>query len=377
MEDEKIKILLNRKIFNDLDISLISNKHIEEINKILDVYDNRSIRNRLKNIHDFIKYDVDGDWVERLKIIQNVLKNDVMSDYALEIRYGKNNINIVKSELFKKTSHTLEIYVKRYGEIEGPKKFEEFKIKSKTAWGLKACIEKFGEIEGPKKWDERLSKKVKTQKERKLIKPYRNGRTLSEYQNRYGFEDGYNKWFKRNKDHSYRFSKQYYIDKYGYKNGLVEWKKYKLSMDKTSKNSFIERYGINEGVEKHKEFMIKLADNLKERPNYSKISQELFNSLLKNIEDKENVYFATHNEEHIIFSWYKSLTIISIDFKYKNKIIEFDGNYWHSKEKQIQQDIIRDEFLISEGYEILRVKESDYIHNKESIILKCMKFLKD
>ena len=69
---------------------------LSEIDKILEVYNCQTIKNRLKNIYDFIKYDVDGDWLDRIDIIRTVLVNDVMSEYALEIRYGKENVGIIK-----------------------------------------------------------------------------------------------------------------------------------------------------------------------------------------------------------------------------------------------------------------------------------------
>jgi hypothetical protein len=377
MESEKATLFLNRKIFNDLNKELITENHINQINNILNVYDNKSIKNRLKNICDFIKYDVDGDWVERLSIIQNILKNDVMSDYAIEIRYGKNNLDKIKKDLANKVSHTKEKYIEKFGEEDGLKKWEDFKLKSKTPWGLKACIEKFGEELGPKKWEERLSKKVNTMKDKKKETSYRNGRTLSEYQDRYGKEEGYNKWFERNKNHSYRFSKEYYIEKFGEYIGLREWEKYKSSMNKTSKKSFIKKYGIEIGSQKYEEFTHKQVVRLKTNPRYSKISQELFWYVYNKLDNKtDNIYFAELNEEYMFFPWLNDLNIIEVDFKHGNKIIEFDGDYWHSKPEQIEKDILRDKYLISKGYNILRVKESDYKNDKEKIINECLMFLK-
>jgi hypothetical protein len=404
MENEKVATFLNRKIFDDLDRELINKNYINEINKILSVYDNKSIKNRLKNIYDFIKYDVEGDWLERLYIIQNVLKNDVMSDYALEIRYGKNNMNEIKKELIKKTSHTKEGYINKYGENIGIVKWEEYKLKSKTPWGLDACILKFGEKEGNIKWEERLNKKVKTQKERKLHKPYRNGRTLLEYQDRYGIEDGYKKWFKRNEKHSYRFSKKYYFEKYGEKNGLIKWFEYCKKMDKTSLESLIEKNGIDLGKEKYEKHLLhlkyisselffiekygneigkikyqeKIINNFNKLNNnrYSKISQELFWFIHKKFDGElDYMYFAELNKEYLFYPWSNGLNIIEVDFKYKNKIIEFDGDYWHSKPEQIEKDILRDKYLISNGYQILRVKEIDYKNDKEKIITECLMFL--
>ena len=58
---------------------------------------------------------------------------------------------------------------------------------------------KYGEELGKIKWEERLNKKCNTIKKNKLAgKKYKNGRTLFEYQIKYGINRGYIKWNKRN-----------------------------------------------------------------------------------------------------------------------------------------------------------------------------------
>ena len=377
-----VEEFLTRKIFNDLEKNKITERHITEIEKILNVYNNKSIKNRLNNIYTFLKYDVEGDWVERLNIIVDVLKLDNMSDYAIEIRYGKNNIGKVKETFKTKFSHSLEIYKEKYGS-EGEEKYEEYKFKSKTPWGLKSCIEKYGEDDGKLKWEERLSKKTKTQKERKFIKPYVNGRTLVEYQTRYGADEGYEKWKERNRKQSYRFSKKYFIDNFGGVIGVEKWTEYKKTMVKTSLNSFIERYGETVGLLRYDEFVLRNIELLKTKPNFSLSSQNMFNKIIQTDNfDKNKVYFATNNGEYMFYiskesDLYGVFRVIQVDFKFGDKIIEFDGDYWHSKIKQIEKDKLRDEFLVKKGYNVLRIKESDYTKNKEETVNKCINFLKE
>lgn len=47
------------------------------------------------------------------------------------------------------------------------------------------------------------------------------------------------------------------------------------------------------------------------------------------------------------------------DFKIKNLLIEFDGEYWHSLLKNIENDKNKDEIAIRNGYKIFRVKEKE------------------
>jgi hypothetical protein len=396
--------LLNRKIFKGLDLNKMTDNQMKELNNVLEVYNTKTIKNRLVNIRDFIKYGVEDNWLGRIDIIRNKLKNDVTSDYALEIRYGKNNVEKIKSKFKDKYGITKERYVSKYGEIEGSKKWGEYLVKSKTPWGLDSCIQKYGEIDGPKKWEERLNKKVKTMSERKKIKPYRNGRTLIEYQERYGLGDGYKRWKRRNDKHSYRFSKEYYIKEFGEVDGLKKWGEYVKSMDKTSLNAYQQRYGEELGFIKHKNFsnrmsyintleyyqerygndlgIIKYNQLLESKVaswdlGYSKVSQELFWSIYNKVSgDTNNIYFGELNDEYIIYTHQEWGKLIKLDFKYKNKIIEFDGDYWHSKPEQIKKDKLRDEFLLSKGYEILRIKESEFRNTPLLILEKCVNFIK-
>ena len=74
-----------------------------------------------------------------------------------------------------------------------------------------------------------------------------------------------------------------------------------------------------------------------------------------------------------------NLNLILPDFILGNKIIEFDGEYWHGKNMirsgNANRDKERDERLIRNSYEVLHVKESDFKEDSKKIIEKCLKFL--
>lgn len=65
--------------------------------------------------------------------------------------------------------------------------------------------------------------------------------------------------------------------------------------------------------------------------------------------------------------------IIMVDFLCENKIIEYDGDYWHKDKKDIDKK--RDSFLKSKGYKILRILDSEYRKNKGIILNECINFL--
>jgi G:T-mismatch repair DNA endonuclease (very short patch repair protein) len=86
------------------------------------------------------------------------------------------------------------------------------------------------------------------------------------------------------------------------------------------------------------------------------------------------------------------LKVHRVDFTYKNKIIEFFGDYWHGNPKKYKSDqFIRNkkvediwkhdkekiEDLYNAGYDVLIIWESDYTEFPKEIIKLCKEFLND
>ena len=71
-----------------------------------------------------------------------------------------------------------------------------------------------------------------------------------------------------------------------------------------------------------------------------------------------------------------NIKMIIVDFKLNNKIIEFDGSYWHGFQEVIKKDDIKTRWLIKKGYNVLRIKEKEYCNNKNGTKENCLKFLK-
>jgi hypothetical protein len=350
-------------------------------------------------------------------------------------KYGEEKANEMWIEYKNKCKKTSEYYENKYG-----KDYSDNLKKKKASYSLDYCIEKYGKELGEKKWNERLFKKIKTQKNNFKNKKWNNGRTLEEYQKRYGIEDGYIRWKKRNDHQAYTSSLLRYIDEYGedakniikkIKNntsltsfierfgeeaGKKQYTEYinklKLSSKRsieywinkcngdletakilfkdfhnnTSLDKFIKKYGDDLGKEKYASWLISI--NGKKNQFYSKISQKLFWVLYNELKlSNEDTKFYELNEEQL---FYKNNNIIRVDFKYKNKIIEFNGDYWHAnpetydslelingkEAKNIwEKDEKRIEWLKSSGYEVLIIWEKDYKKNTNLIIDNCKKFL--
>lgn len=170
--------------------------------------------------------------------------------------------------------------------------------------------------------------------------------------------------------------KEWFIITYG-----KEWMKfYNEDRDKikeyqvNSEKWFVKKYGEEKGKELRSEYIQNRVDNIIQLKDngVSKISQELFWKIYNKIPNKINCYFSDLNKELIIR---EDDTIYFPDFVYNNKIIEYDGVYWHDDEK----DKKRNDFYLKMGYELFIVTSDDFNRNKkdDNIIDKCVSFLLD
>jgi very-short-patch-repair endonuclease len=155
----------------------------------------------------------------------------------------------------------------------------------------------------------------------------------------------------------------------------------------------IQKYGEVEGRKRWVDRQKKWLDSTKEsrKKGFSEISQELFWLIFEKLNDnkKDSIYFAQLNKdkskdisgvnyEYTIKLATRALLPDFLDIKTK-KIIEFDGTYWHGKHKikypNRLRDDARDELLLTEGYQVLHIKEEDYKKNPIFIVNTCLEFL--
>lgn len=147
----------------------------------------------------------------------------------------------------------------------------------------------------------------------------------------------------------------------------------------------IDKHGEEKGRKRWVARQEKWHKNYK-KSNFSKISQELFWQIAKQLESLEHIYFAeldakkeqdlsgSNNELRLTLE-----KVILPDFidTSKNKIIEFDGIYWHGVvghgNKSRSEE--RDKILLNNNYEILHISENDYIKNKEETVKRCLIYL--
>jgi len=151
---------------------------------------------------------------------------------------------------------------------------------------------------------------------------------------------------------------------------ITEWKKRYENVGE-SLDKYIKLYGEKNGIVKWNEYRNK---TIFKKQKYSKISQELFWYVydILNEKQKKFVYFAEKNSEYF---FRKNKTIIFADFKLKNIIVEFDGEYWHSSKETKIRDKIKDNIYYENNCFLLRINERDYLNDKNNVINTVVEFI--
>lgn len=109
--------------------------------------------------------------------------------------------------------------------------------------------------------------------------------------------------------------------------------------------------------------------------SYSKVSQDLFWKIYNQIpvECQKHTHFAELNDEYRVMydnenrsNYFYDFCITSLKF-----IIEFDGTYWHSLGGVKEKDQHKQKVVEEKGFTMIRVDESDYNKDKQSIVDVC------
>jgi hypothetical protein len=425
------------KLISDIltpEILLIINNNNEFIN-------NRDIftQSELIALRRIFLYDSKNsiDIKSRLDLIKN-LGRDSSSLYSYITRFGETEgkCRFIKKSKDSAKGSTRKSYMEKYGEVDGLVKYKN----DRTGVGIESMIKKYGEIEGTKKWNVYLSNFKKSHsiggyiekygevEGKKLyddkIKKYKLTNSLEGYIIKYGDIKGREKWDNLINKRASKLNKEYIINTYPKSdyNDII-----KKRFVHTSLESFKKRFGDPDGEIRYNDFIRNLsyksslkylydtmdkidADRIREEKkirfnttkfnnksfntsNYSIVSQDLFWILYENININSTLKFHTYNKE---FYLYDSDTkkVYVYDFRYNNKIIEFNGDYYHcnpllyesdyynKKKEMYAKDIwILDNIKINSvkkaGFEILIIWQHEFINNPENTVTKCLKFLKN
>lgn len=256
-------------------------------------------------------------------------------------------------------------------------------------------------------------------KAKEKLRDAQNFTSLNKFVNRYGVEDGtnrYNEFLKKVKDANsldglakkYGLEQakkikrarskhlQYACSKAGFqkRHGKAWKEKYDQYIEnkRMSKEKFIVLYGEKEGTERWDSYALKKIENWHKTNSHtwSKISQKLFWKLYRKIKMKfEKIYFATNDNgilnEHVNKEFRIKVTTENgrktaryLDFFVEDvcKAIEFDGSFFHKKE---EDDVKRtQEILIAmPKLKILRIKDEDFERHPTIVVKECVNFLNE
>lgn len=327
-------------------------------------------------------------------------------------------------EYKEKISQSKNSFIKRYGKIEGLKKYEIFVNKSKQT--KENFIKRLGNNDGQIEWEKFIVKKRNSSKRslnywlEKFEGNYNVAQEyLSNYQKRnleffvkkYGIDIGLKKFDKRRIKQSESLKNyladeekrklcgntlENFVRKYGEDKGFIKYKEKNSKCSHTLEN-MIRRYGEEDGLTRyiiHKKNLYFLNKKI----GSSKIAENLFDIIYKKlINYKENIFYIKENREYFLndkenkkFYLY-DFTFIKDNIKF---IIEFNGDFWHanpdiynenffhtvkrmSAKEMWQDDKKKIDFAKKKDFNVLIIWEKDYRNNKEKTIEIVDNFIKE
>ena len=278
-----------------------------------------------------------------------------------------------------KRKGTLEGYIHRYGEMDGPIKYKEKNAKlsvSESALRLNGktdaeiqdikknhanhsaiteenLIQRYGEVKGRELYSNVQVRDLQffigagwsLEEYEDLIERKTFGWSVEGYIEKYGKEDGLNRWLIDKKKGS---DINWFISKYGEERGRIEYAKVlKARTEGGARNSKIQ-------IKFSTALFELLPDYLRDSFYGSPISKDFW----MNFESNEF-----------------GIKCCIPDIRIHNVLIEFDGDYWHSREETVIRDAQKTILLTGLGYSIYRVKENNYNANEKACLTAALKFI--
>ena len=171
----------------------------------------------------------------------------------------------------------------------------------------------------------------------------------------------------------------------------------------------IEKYGEEDGIKRYTERQTKWSAKVEEQyqqglfskiPHsqnsciYSKFEKDIVDSIIESLDIDINDIYCYKTSQFRLENTNEDCKnkIFSYDLTIGNKIIEFNGDFWHmnpdmydsdyvhpysnlSAEEKWEIDEIKLNCAFQNGYEVLTIWEQEYNENKEATIQKCVEFL--
>jgi hypothetical protein len=255
-------------------------------------------KRHLKSTKNIMKNNKPSSLLELYHMIKRCVEiGSIVSKEKMFIMHG-NDAELKFLQYTESRKITESNMIKKYGTCLGKKKFEEYREKQTYSNSFEYK---------KKKHNMSLDEYDLFNKSRAI--------TLENLSKKYGKEEGLTRYISYCEKQAYTNSKEYLSEKYESVN-----KKKSHTIE-----NYQRRFGIEEGKAQFEKYINKVC------PPYSKISQELFFSLLERKDIfGERIYFAEHNHEYGVLDTtkgsYKKYDFVSLD---ANLCIEFHGDHYH------------------------------------------------
>lgn len=407
-ETGKKKLSYKEKVF------LLYDK--KQAEKIYSNYDKKQYKLRktksLDNINDTLKQYIyyfgqqqgNKKWKKYQQKTKQYGKEKIPLKQRWLILYPKNIAKKKYQQYLDSIDQSLNGFIRRYGKLQGEKRFVIFRQKSKQ--NKSNFIKRYGEIQGIKKYNQMTEK-------RKL----KNKRCIQYWLNKFDGD------FQKAKKHQGQFQsrgKQFYIKKYGQQIGVINFNKmctdrskalkyhYKhnpqtnkkisktlLAINKkltkqqrkdkhSIKRKYIKKHGQQYGLQKFYEIYQNRKSNF-----YSNISIKFIQQLLQQFDEgyfdqvkyKNKQFFLRKNNKEIYFY---DLYLRKND---KKIIIQFHGDFWHANPEIYKEhyfhpiikktakdiwkkDIIKQQLVLKNNIKYYVVWQNEYNKNGKFIIDK-------
>jgi G:T-mismatch repair DNA endonuclease (very short patch repair protein) len=172
--------------------------------------------------------------------------------------------------------------------------------------------------------------------------------------------------------HQTTFSLDLCIKKYGYEVGVRVWKERQ------------DRWQATLNSKSPEEIDAITRSKVTNRPGgpSSKPEKELYDILCRSFINLEQQFVLRKGKTRFVY-----------DFRFNNKLIEFNGTYWHCDPRKYEPDFFRKDCKLyakeiwekdknktnlakENGFDVLVVWELDFKQNKEEVIKQCINFFK-
>jgi hypothetical protein len=279
------------------------------------------------------------------------------------------NAITVDEELSKRTALTKDNMIKKYGEPEGNRRWEKY-------CSLQAESNTFAYKEKKHGWSKNKFDEYNANR----------ATTLKKCIDRYGEEEGLNRWQSYCDKQAYSNTKEYFIEKYGKELGYKKYVEYNIRKGNSSSPEYYsQKMGIS--LDEAAEYII--SRNPDGKIYGSNLEKEFTEMLTARVGQLDHTTFAKPYGK-----WSNELnSYVIFDIKHDDFVIEFNGDYWHCNPKLYEstaiikggrtaQDIwIRDEKKIqtarNSGLRVLVVWESEFVNNRHTTIERVIKWIQN